>query len=97
MDILRRLSSLGIVVAIATGRSISAVMQYVNLLALPQPFLPLVCFNGSYVMNLVTDHSQMHIRTEVIHAAPMEAVSALKLIDFSHSNGYGMQVCICRF
>ena len=44
--VLRALSSRGVVVALATGRSAPAVYDHVRALGLPRP-LPVVCYNGA--------------------------------------------------
>ena len=45
IDLLRKLSSQGVIIALATGRSGPAVYEHARRLRLPRP-LPVVCYNG---------------------------------------------------
>lgn len=46
IEVLRRLCEQNITICIATGRSISSILPYVDQLNLPRP-IPIICFNGS--------------------------------------------------
>lgn len=90
LTILRKLSSLGITICIATGRNIAAVTQYVNILNLPQKTLPVVCMNGSHVA-CWSNTGVYEGPPRPIVSRPLEEHSSRRLIDFASRLGLGMQ------
>lgn len=86
VDILRKLSSLGVTVAIATGRSTRNIGKYLAELNLPQSSIPLVCFNGSF--GFIFRDSKF----DVAYEDPLPAHLTNKVLLFAEQQGCVAQV-----
>jgi Cof subfamily protein (haloacid dehalogenase superfamily) len=85
IETLRRLSARNITIALATGRSSLSVRPLLEVLQLPQPTIPVVCFNGAVLLS-VTDGSH-----EVLYAKTLSQGHARTVIEFAHTNGHCVQ------
>ena len=80
LEVLRRLSSQGVTIAICTGRASDSVFDYAKTLALPQAHLPMVVFNGSVCLlydNKTGEHQTLFSKLIEPHASkPLVALAA---------------------
>jgi hypothetical protein len=86
VNILRKLSSHGVTIGIATGRSTRNVLQYLLQLNLPQRSVPLVCFNGSY--GFIYSQSQC----TTVFEDPLPSSLAIQILNFAKDQGCVAQV-----
>ena len=84
---LRRLSALGMTIAIVTGRSKISAIQYIEQLNLSKP-VPIICYNGSmcFIIDGKTERK--------IFSVPIPADPARTLLDFAEKQGLVAQVSI---
>lgn len=93
IKVLRELSDQGITISIATGRSKKNIERYVRELALSQPFIPVICYNGAYGLKYVAQPDGSYECHEIFaNSLPNE--STQKLIEFGHRHDYVLQVCL---
>lgn len=90
IDILRKLSSLGVTVAIATGRSAKNLIKYIYQLDLPQASVPVVCYNGAVAMNFVRKGSEYE--AVKILDEPLSEELSRKLLNFASLHQCVVQV-----
>jgi len=81
-QVLRRVSATGILITIATGRSISTVTKYVDELNLPVP-VPIICFNGSIGFTHVANSTS----STPLFSNPMKEDSCQELLEFAERHG----------
>ena len=86
IDTLGRLSSLGVKIAFATGRSSISVYSYMEILSLTQSHVPVICFNGS-VCNTIDKLGQ----SNELFSYPLLKESAAELVAFAESRGEVLQ------
>ena len=89
---LRKLSDLGIIISIVTGRSSGSVADYLHQLNLSQPFVPVVCYNGAFGLLYSRDNSSNIFDKETLFEHPVHHESTDKLINFSKKLDLVMQV-----
>ena len=84
---LRRLSALGMTIAIVTGRSKTSAIKYIEQLNLSKP-VPIICYNGSmcFVIDGKTENK--------IFSVPVPIDPARILLDFAEKLGLVAQVSI---
>ena len=82
IDILRKLSSLGVTIAIATGRSAKNLVKYIHELDLPQVSVPVVCYNGAVAMNFLRKDNGDYETTKILDE-PLSEELTRKLLDFA--------------
>lgn len=88
-EVLRELSGRGITIAIATGRSKASVEHYIQQLSLPQPAVPVVCYNGAYGMMY---HRKVgSYESATIFANSVPAASCERLISFADRHDLVLQ------
>ena len=83
---LRRLSDLGMTVAIVTGRSKMSAVNYIESLGFSKP-TPLICYNGSMGFILNGDHHQE------VFSRPIPEEPARVLLALAEKLGLVAQVC----
>ena len=86
--VLRKLSSMGVTIVIATGRGSDSVFGYVKELKLPQQQVPVVVFNGSVC--LLYESATGEVRE--LFQKPIPAASAKSLIALADREGVCIQL-----
>lgn len=81
---------MGVLVAIATGRSKANVCKYIQQLDLPQQFVPVVCYNGA--CGLLYERKEDNFVSNVVFSNALPSSSSEKLINFAEKHGYVLQV-----
>eukprot|EP01031_Cornospumella_fuschlensis_P032570 gene32570-39382_t len=90
VKVLRELSAKGVTISIATGRSKKNIERYVRELALSQPSIPVICYNGAYGLQYVARPDGSYDCHEIFaNSLPHE--STRKLVEFGHRHGYVLQ------
>lgn len=79
IEVLRQLRRNGVLVCIATGRSLVSVREYVKQLQLD---IPVICCNGSFGFEVSCDGSSRQL-----FASTMQESSARRLIEFAETQG----------
>jgi hypothetical protein len=87
LEVLRRLSSKGITIAIATGRSVANIVNHVAELKLEQGAIPSVTFNGAYGLTIDEDNNRQEIFQNQLSREAAQLV-----LDFSARHGFVVQV-----
>lgn len=91
--VLQDLSSSGIIIAFATGRSIINLRKYVTQLNLSQPSFPLVCYNGGYGFILhKNDGNYENGQLDVIFGKPLQDSDTRELLAFAAAHNSVAQV-----
>lgn len=93
-QILRLLSSKGIIVGIATGRSSANITKYLLQLKLAQEKVPVVCYNGA-IGFYYTTRNEHEVHQETIFSKPLTEQCARELIAFAGNHGCVLQVSYC--
>eukprot|EP01039_Chlorochromonas_danica_P009392 gene9392-10372_t len=86
---LRNLSEKGVTIAFATGRSKLNIDRYIRQLSLPQPVMPVVCYNGAY--GLKYDLSDGSYATATVFSNSLPRSATEKLIHFADEHGFVLQ------
>jgi hydroxymethylpyrimidine pyrophosphatase-like HAD family hydrolase len=93
LNTLRKLGSKGIKIAIATGRSITAVTKIIRALNLSQSEIPIVCYNGALGAICRKDGSDpSSYSTEVLFLNPLSGDYASKVLELATKEGCVAQV-----
>ena len=87
-SMLRRLSDLGMTIAVVTGRSKLSAVNYIESLGLSKA-TPLICYNGSMGFIIDGDH---HVE---IFSRPIPEEPARALLKLAEKHGLVAQVCTC--
>lgn len=101
--VLQQLSANGILVGIATGRSIGNLRKYIDQMNLVQDFVPLVCYNGGYGFILRqnrsdqqskdTDQDSNSTKTlEVVYSSPLGEQDSRDILALAEDLGCLAQV-----
>jgi len=83
---LRSLSSKGVLVTLATGRSVRDIQKYLEVLRLPQSTTPCVGYNGAYAVVFKGEGGEYHEKVSVF-ASPLAEESTKKLLEFAQEKG----------
>lgn len=86
--ILQKLSHLGVIVCICTGRASDSVFSYAKTLNLPQEFTPMIVFNGSVC--LIYDNKTAMVRE--LFAKPIEPHASRLLVELAERQGLVIQL-----
>lgn len=89
---LRKLSSLGVTICLATGRSIANIIPLLDELDLPQESIPVVCFNGAVGINFRKQPGSKERIKEVLFENPIHSHLIDHVIEFSEKEGCVLQV-----
>lgn len=93
--VLNDLSSSGILIAFATGRSIINLRKYVIQLNLPQQRFPLVCYNGGYGFILhKKGKSFENGQLDLVFGKPLQDTDTRDLLAFAAAHNSVAQVLI---
>ncbi len=87
---LRKVNDAGITIAIATGRSISAVLQILKILQLSQKKTPVICYNGAF--GSFFHEVDGSYQSELIFHDPLPPSYVDQILNFSDSKGCVAQV-----
>jgi Cof subfamily protein (haloacid dehalogenase superfamily) len=87
ISILRTLSSRGVTVSVATGRTTASALKYIKLMDLPQQCVPTVAFNGGY--GCLVDLSNHKVNT--LCSNPIPETAARLLIKLAEDLGLVLQ------
>lgn len=91
--VVRDLSARGVMIGIATGRSVANLLKYIEQMALPQPFVPLICYNGGY--GFLYHQSENRINSgplDVVYGSPLEEREVRDLLVMADELGCVAQV-----
>lgn len=94
INILRSLSRNGVMVGIATGRSIKNIVKYLNALDLPQDYVPTVLYNGAYGFKFVKHGSEW--KQEELFGFPLPLAQTDAVLNFAANQGCVAQVSFLR-
>lgn len=89
IDTLRNLSSNGVTISIATGRSVVAVRKHVEVLNLDAE-IPVVCTNGCCGYSMSVDNE--NVIEKSIYSKGLNPAESKALIEFGIENGFVIQV-----
>jgi Cof subfamily protein (haloacid dehalogenase superfamily) len=87
----RELSRRGILVCIATGRSLNGVVSLLSVLNLPQEFVPVVCYNGA-LGALCRKLESGEYQKEVAFHNPLNGEHVDQILDFCHQKN-----CVAQY
>lgn len=99
--VLQQLSANGVLVGIATGRSIGNLRKYIDQMNLVQDFVPLVCYNGGYGFIMRQNHSQSDATNpdttstktlEVVYSSPLGEQDSRDILTLADDLGCVAQV-----
>lgn len=97
INTLRSLSRSGVIVGIATGRSIKNILKYLVALDLPQDYVPTVLYNGAYGFKFVRQGIEW--KPEELFGFPLPLTQTDAVLSFAAKYGCVAQVsnnCICH-
>mmetsp|Transcript_35693 Transcript_35693/g.72751 ORF Transcript_35693/g.72751 Transcript_35693/m.72751 type:complete len:377 (-) Transcript_35693:155-1285(-) len=86
LELLQGLSSKGVLVVLATGRSAPAVYQHVAKLDLPRP-LPVVCYNGASCRVFPAHAKNPSAEQKIVFEAPLRAEAVKDVLNLGESLG----------
>ena len=100
---LQHLSQRGVIVCLATGRSSNSVIPYITELSLPQPIVPVVCFNGCRALLVDNTSTSTEPKVSTALSFPHSEASTRMLLRFAaernllaqYYNGETGDVMIC--
>lgn len=89
-NVLRSLSKNGVMIAIATGRSVKNIAKYLEELDLPQAFVPTVLYNGAYGFKFVKEGNEW--KKVELFGFPLPTSQSDAVLDFAQKYGCVAQV-----
>jgi HAD superfamily hydrolase (TIGR01484 family) len=88
----RALSSLGVTICIATGRSLRAVLKILKILDLPQKEVPVVCYNGA--LAAICRKEDQEYQHAIQFHSPLETDHIKEILEFCSRRNCVVQVSV---